>query len=74
MEESEYESLPTERVAIHLMAGAMAGVMEHCVMYPVDCVKVLIQSRAPQILPWVKGFLLDHRLKALQFACTSFMT
>lgn len=40
MDESEYESLPTERATVHLAAGALAGVMEHCVMYPVDCVKV----------------------------------
>ena len=40
MDDSEYESLPTEKVTVHLAAGAMAGVMEHCVMYPVDCVKV----------------------------------
>ena len=40
MDDSEYESLPTERVTVHLAAGALAGVMEHCVMYPVDCVKV----------------------------------
>ena len=40
MEDSEYESLPTEKVTVHLAAGALAGVMEHCVMYPVDCVKV----------------------------------
>lgn len=24
-----------------VMAGAAAGIMEHCVMYPVDCVKVI---------------------------------
>ena len=40
MDDSEYESLPTEKVTVHLAAGAMAGVMEHCVMYPVDVVKV----------------------------------
>ena len=40
MEDSEYESLPTEKVTVHLAAGALAGVLEHCVMYPVDCVKV----------------------------------
>lgn len=40
MDDSEYESLPTEKVTVHLAAGALAGVMEHCVMYPVDCVKV----------------------------------
>lgn len=40
MEEVDYESLPTERLSAHLCAGAAAGVMEHCAMYPVDCVKV----------------------------------
>ncbi|XP_073239737.1 mitoferrin-2-like [Porites lutea] len=47
MDESEYESLPTERVTVHLAAGALAGVMEHCVMYPVDCVKTRMQSLRP---------------------------
>ncbi len=40
MEEVDYESLPTTRLSAHLLAGAAAGVMEHCSMYPVDCVKV----------------------------------
>lgn len=40
MEDDEYENLPTERMSVHLIAGGMAGMMEHCVMYPVDCVKV----------------------------------
>lgn len=40
MEDCDYECLPTEKVTVHLMAGAAAGVMEHCVMYPVDVVKV----------------------------------
>ena len=38
--EVEYESLPTENVFVHMVAGAAAGIMEHCVMYPVDLVKV----------------------------------
>ena len=42
MEEPEYESLPTENVGVHLLAGGFAGIMEHCVMYPVDFVKVSI--------------------------------
>lgn len=49
MEDSEYESLPTEKATVHLAAGALAGVMEHCVMYPVDCVKV----RWGSILWWL---------------------
>jgi hypothetical protein len=36
----EYEELPTNSVTTHLMAGAMAGMMEHCAMYPVDSIKV----------------------------------
>ena len=40
MDEPEYESLPTENLGVHMLAGGFAGVMEHCVMYPVDFVKV----------------------------------
>ena len=39
-EDDEYESLPASTTGTHMMAGAIAGVMEHCVMYPVDSVKV----------------------------------
>lgn len=36
-----YESLPPHvSVTTHLTAGAVAGVLEHSVMYPVDSVKV----------------------------------
>ena len=37
----EYESLPTNCVKTHMLAGAAAGVMEHCIMYPLDSVKVI---------------------------------
>lgn len=40
MGEADYESLPTDNLWQHLCAGGMAGMMEHCFMYPVDCVKV----------------------------------
>lgn len=40
MNKDEYESLPTNSVAVHMTAGAVAGIMEHCVMYPFDSVKV----------------------------------
>ncbi|XP_014673815.1 PREDICTED: mitoferrin-1-like [Priapulus caudatus] len=43
----EYESLPTDKVSTYLMAGAMAGIGEHCVMYPVDSVKTRMQSLKP---------------------------
>ncbi|XP_026679666.1 mitoferrin-1 isoform X5 [Diaphorina citri] len=40
----DYESLPTTNVQTHMVAGAAAGVMEHCVMYPLDSVKTRMQS------------------------------
>jgi solute carrier family 25 iron transporter 28/37 len=38
--ENDYESLPTHSLYVHLLAGAGAGMMEHCIMYPIDSVKV----------------------------------
>lgn len=38
--EDEYESLPSASTPVHMLAGAAAGIMEHCVMYPLDSVKV----------------------------------
>ena len=40
MGEAEYESLPTNKLSVHMLAGGAAGVAEHCIVYPVDCVKV----------------------------------
>lgn len=40
-EDDLYESLPpSSTITTHMFAGALAGVGEHCVMYPFDCVKV----------------------------------
>ena len=45
--EDEYESLSDgASLGVVLCAGAMAGMMEHCVMFPVDCVKTRMQARA----------------------------
>lgn len=39
--EIEYEGLPQGvATSTHMLAGAVAGIMEHCLMYPIDCVKV----------------------------------
>lgn len=39
-DDDPYESLPPETPAVHhMMAGSIAGVAEHCLMYPVDVVK-----------------------------------
>ena len=40
VESDEYEDLPTENSLVHIAAGCTAGIAEHCVMYPVDLVKV----------------------------------
>ncbi|KAJ2773741.1 Fe(2+) transporter [Coemansia nantahalensis] len=46
--EFDYEELPeTSTLAMHLVAGAAAGIMEHSVMYPVDIVKTRMQVLAP---------------------------
>lgn len=40
--EIDYEGLPQgASTSTHMLAGSVAGIMEHCVMYPIDCVKVL---------------------------------
>ncbi|KAL3268831.1 hypothetical protein HHI36_007924, partial [Cryptolaemus montrouzieri] len=44
MNPDDYEALPTNNVVTHMTAGAIAGVMEHCVMYPLDSVKTRMQS------------------------------
>ncbi|XP_077114472.1 mitoferrin-2 isoform X1 [Ranitomeya variabilis] len=47
-DELEYEALPEgSTVSTHMLAGAVAGIMEHCLMYPVDCVKTRMQSLQP---------------------------
>lgn len=40
----EYETLPSSSVSTHMTAGAIAGIMEHCVMYPLDSVKVRVDD------------------------------
>lgn len=43
-----YESLPeSSSLSTQMMAGAMAGFMEHGIMYPVDCVKTRMQCLRP---------------------------
>ncbi|XP_059488807.1 mitoferrin-1 [Neocloeon triangulifer] len=44
MNPDDYEKLPTNNVVSNMSAGAIAGIMEHCVMYPLDSVKTRMQS------------------------------
>ncbi|CAJ1054092.1 mitoferrin-2-like [Xyrichtys novacula] len=47
--EIDYEGLPQGvATSTHMLAGAVAGIMEHCLMYPIDCVKTRMQSLHPQ--------------------------
>ena len=40
-DDNPYETLDeASSMGTHMLAGAAAGIMEHTVMYPVDCVKV----------------------------------
>lgn len=43
----DYEQLPSTSVATNMTAGAFAGVLEHCIMYPLDSVKTRMQSISP---------------------------
>lgn len=45
--EDDYESLPDgASLGVVLCAGAAAGIAEHCIMFPVDCVKTRMQALA----------------------------
>uniref|UniRef100_A0A3Q3VY59 Mitoferrin-1 n=1 Tax=Mola mola TaxID=94237 RepID=A0A3Q3VY59_MOLML len=47
--DSDYESLPPHvSMMTHMTAGAVAGILEHTVMYPVDSVKTRMQSLQPE--------------------------
>lgn len=48
MEEDDYESLPDVATpSDHMIAGAAAGILEHCIIYPVDVVKTRMQCMRP---------------------------
>lgn len=36
----DYEQLPTPSTTTNMIAGGAAGILEHCVMYPMDSIKV----------------------------------
>ncbi|KAG8899594.1 Fe(2+) transporter [Tulasnella sp. 403] len=42
-EEIEYEGLATGHLGVNMLAGALAGISEHAVMFPVDSIKTRMQ-------------------------------
>jgi solute carrier family 25 (mitochondrial iron transporter), member 28/37 len=42
-EEDDYENLPNSSVAMNMLAGALAGITEHTVTYPLDVLKTRMQ-------------------------------
>lgn len=49
--EVDYEGLPQGvATSTHMLAGSVAGIMEHCLMYPIDCVKVSSQRNNQTLL------------------------
>ena len=45
MEEDDYESLPEyASTTDHMIAGAAAGILEHTIIYPVDVIKVILDT------------------------------
>ena len=54
MDMDDYESLPPSTpLYVSCCAGALAGVAEHCAMYPVDSVKVCIFISNPRVIFWL---------------------
>lgn len=43
----DYEQLPTPSHIHNMIAGGAAGILEHCIMYPVDSIKTRMQSLRP---------------------------
>ncbi len=58
MDEDEYESLPEIATPTdHMIAGAAAGILEHCIIYPVDVVKTRMQCMRPDPKANYKGIV-----------------
>ncbi|XP_060528569.1 mitoferrin-1 [Cylas formicarius] len=58
MNPDDYETLPTDNVGTHMIAGAIAGIMEHCIMYPLDSVKTRMQSLTTSSTEGIGGTLI----------------
>lgn len=57
----DYEGLPQgASTSTHMLAGAVAGIMEHCLMFPIDCVKVAQSSTAGVSFPTTRECVSFH--------------
>ncbi|KPJ02979.1 Mitoferrin-1 [Papilio xuthus] len=68
----DYETLPTQNSVTHMTAGAIAGVMEHCIMYPLDSVKVS-GAREPDPVPYGITYTAPDRILVLRALRHSFL-
>jgi len=56
VEEVDYESLPSNAgLAVNMLAGALAGISEHAVMFPIDSIKTRMQVFATSPLAVYSG-------------------
>lgn len=60
-DEDEYEDLPTENKMVHIFAGSVAGISEHCMMYPVDLVKTRMMALSPPVEAKYRGVMQSLR-------------
>ena len=62
----DYESLPaTASLGVTCFAGALAGIAEHCVMFPIDSVKVGSEAERVVLYPlFVRRLRIDQSLES----------
>ena len=56
-EYDDYEHLNQGGVLSNMIAGAAAGIVEHCIMYPVDCIKTRMMMQRPVTEAVYRGVL-----------------
>lgn len=45
--QDDYEEIKSAGIGANMIAGGAAGIVEHCVMYPVDCIKTRMMALLP---------------------------
>lgn len=70
MNKDEYETLPTTSVGVNMTAGVVAGIMEHCIMYPFDSVKVYFSY--VRFSGCNRAMVFVHNLTSPYFALSNF--